>query len=325
MAVRFEWQAAAVTSKPRPMYVELDFGLHTIHLVGGVLFVIGRLGKRSEEEMTLAIFDMHKMEWSWVTITGPDVPYSWCHASYLYADSINVFGGTTRWSLDSNEVFQLDLTMLEWRKANVGELKPEKRKYHTGQFIERKKQFVCFGGYQGGLATTSYFQDVWALDVIAMRWHKPKLKGTLPVAHGQASCVVGMQIYIFGGKHVDQPNHSLCLLNCENSVFQCTVLRSCANTMGRVFPSLTYINGRLLLYGGYDARQEDRNELFVMEEPYFEPHLVVYSKNALTEYKYSSREHVKCIYAHCALVRGKELWIFGGFNNLSSPFVLREL
>ena len=164
MGVTFQLEAPAVKSKSRPVYASQNFRMHSIHLISGHVFVFARLGQLSDDEMTLAIFNVYQMEWSWVKIAGPEVPYSWCHASCLFSDSIYVFGGTNQWDLCSNEVFRLDLTMLEWCKVDVGEMQPERRKFHTGEFIERKKQFVCFGGFGAQLAATSYFPDVWVLD-----------------------------------------------------------------------------------------------------------------------------------------------------------------
>ena len=104
-----------------------------------------------------------------------------------------------------------------------------------------------------------------------MRWCKPKLKGTLPLAHGQASCVVGLKIIFFGWKYVSQPLHDLYLLDCSKPVFRCIVLRKCDSSIGRVCASFSYVNGRLLLFGGYHVHLEERNELFVFEGPSCRP------------------------------------------------------
>ena len=325
--MNFHWDKPTLKAKKVPPGVQRVFGLHTINLVGPRVFVLGKRDGVAKDETPLAVFDLQKMEWFWWSIAGRMLLDTWYHYSFLASDCIYIIGVPYREHVRCNEsleleVFRLDLTLMEWNAVSSGSLKPEARRYPTGQFVERRKQFVCFPGYAGRYNASAYFQEFWVFDVETMQWHKPTVNGRFPQAHGQASCVVDTKIYFFGGKFVGQPRHVLYVLDCSRPVLQCTSLRECHSAMGRVFASLSYVNGRLLLFGGYDERQEGRKELFVFESSSFEPYSVSDKSREGTD-RYTCSGSVQKMYAHCAFVRGHDLWIIGGFYNKSSPIVLR--
>ena len=323
MGARFEWKVPTARSIDPPLYAKAGIGLHAIEQVGCKVYVIGSLylGHRPREANSFAVLDLRTVEWRWVQLFG-HAPRCFSHVTFLSDDGLYAFGGTTQWHDDSNELFRMDLTSSEWIRVETGRVKPKACKDLTGQFIERTRQFVCFGGYEGAVPhLDGYSSGVWALDTEWMSWRRPKVKGPVPLAHGQASCVVDTKIFAYGGKHVTGALHSLHVVDCAGDTLQFSQVAKCASYMGRVFASLSYVNGRLILWGGYNHDQQDCSDLFVFERPSFQSHPV----SAGRYNKYSYKNKMSAMYGHCAFVRGKEVWIVGGFYNKNSLAVLQQM
>ena len=127
------------------------------------------------------------------------------------ANKVMVFGGYTKASRVTNDLWSFDHQDMEWTEEIVSGIKPKARYRHTAECVG-SKMFVL-GGVNNGEDDVSLCQHIGlsVLDLSTLQWSHPVLKGSAGLfpRSGHCSCVVGSHhIAIFGGKSLGKESYS---------------------------------------------------------------------------------------------------------------------
>jgi N-acetylneuraminic acid mutarotase len=124
----------------------------------------------------------------------------------MKGSSLIIFGGyychgDLEYEGNYNDVFILNLEIMEWQRPAIAGDRPEKRCSHTASIVG-ETMFV-FGGVKMATAPT-FFNDLWALDLDKSEWHLVEAKGKGPCPRsGHSMQPIGHFLCIFGGKGRD--------------------------------------------------------------------------------------------------------------------------
>lgn len=127
-------------------------------------------------------------------------------------DRVLLFGGgqvsadATSFIVD-NQTWAFDLSTNTWSQLATTGTRPTARLFHVGAFDRNNRVFYIFGG-GGADAFTSptFFQDLWALDVVAGTWSRVDQGATLPAGRIKGEMDYDPdrnRLLLFGG-HDDQ-------------------------------------------------------------------------------------------------------------------------
>ena len=165
--------------------------------VGKFLYVAGDLWNRSvftgNRVTAVGVLDLPRKHWRWIGFNCHIIKYP---KVLLLDDKMYVFCKQTFRGEQHFQVSLFDLVEEEWSLCATKGKSPSPRIFFAGDYLERQKRYVVFGG-QGGNA---YHNDVHLLVVPECRWVKPETKGQQPegrYTHG--SCVAHGKVFYYGG------------------------------------------------------------------------------------------------------------------------------
>lgn len=308
----FQWQD--VTPKARNARQGLAEHCYylTSTLVGSKVVLLGRYGR--DASSALLILDYTRKEWKWEPIVGPYVTE---HVAVLKEDYLLVYGGRDDNAYMDNDVWKLDLALKDWSRLPVVGEHPLERAYCTGDILESTGDMVIFGGLITALDPREYTNELWMLDCTTYKWSQPKVKGRLPNAcYGHASCAAGGKIFYYGGRDGRQFFNDLSIL-CQPQlgikVFTWTIIAT-AGLAARTGHSLSYVPGKLLLFGGFtQARYVGSLEVFDIKAQKW------WSEDTETDLEYNVLNPPEQSSAHSSIATSHKLLVFGGrFSNFET-------
>ena len=177
------------SSRPRKCAVER---------VGKFLMVTGWLGKgsfkMSRRIPVVGVLDIPKLEWRWIEYHNSLIhePHM-----FLYDDSLYLYNEVDFNGDRTGKVSRFDLNLEEWSYCNVKGQSPGARPGCTGNYLEKLKRFVVFGGVTRGGPNN----DVHLFLMPERRWMKPEVKGKPPQGrYCHSSCVHYGTVFFLGGR-----------------------------------------------------------------------------------------------------------------------------
>ncbi|KAJ7721289.1 galactose oxidase [Mycena metata] len=242
---------------------------HTATLVYRNIVVYGGRHDSTYHDSTY-VLDTITRRWSRPLVTGPIPPARCAHTSVHYQGKVYVFAsanpdssmGTGMAALDDLWTLDVsDLAKLHWQKLEPSGPKPTARGYHTANLIGNV--MVVIGGSDGN----GFFDDIWCLNLDALRW----IKLIIEKPHrrlGHSSTQVGSYLFIFGGHDGDRYMQTLLLFNLASLA---TLAIEERGTLGKAPRARGYhvtllAEGRLFLFGGYDGARKF-NEVHLLDAP----------------------------------------------------------
>ena len=303
------WSRVPVSpGKPPQSVREINCGSNPCILVGSKVYVLGALGRAGNHGMTIAICDLEELEWEWVEDTSEDAPHLNSHTCFLVDDRVYAVGGICKGRSEkySSHMFWLDLTLLEWRKIHGYGKQPCERAWHSGGFLEHRRKYVMFGGFS---KTRILYNDIWVYCVDTQTWAAPKVKGKWPTdVYGAAACTMGEQVAFFGGLQNRGFYGDLHILDCRYTELNWSTLLLQTKVL-RSFASLTYLNGRFIVFGGY-AHNSHKNQVLI-----FEPRTQTIHIAGTKSSKYLLEGEIPVsTYGHTAIKFRGEIYIFDGIG-----------
>ena len=192
----------------------------------------------------------------------------------------------------------------------------------TADYIEFKRQLAVFGGIlavEQRSSSVLAIVDADTLDVIV-----PKVSGSPPSArNGHASCARNCAneatVFVYGGRTNGRHYyHDLFLLHCEFDTFRWSRARE-NNAPGSSYSSLTYVAGKVFLFGGFNRNCDDLKDFRIYEVASKSWH------NVDNTGKYGIIGDVNKTSAHTAVNCSKGLFFIGGFGDRRFPwtYILR--
>ena len=239
------------------------------------------------------VFNPKSNRWDKRTTTG-DRPFA---TSYSRANIINnsmyTFGGESGDGKYSNDVHQLDLVNLAWKKVNTTGVKPLKRYAHV-QWCTTNSIIV-----HGGDGVGRLFNDTFHLNINTLKWTQLATTGTPPSCrYASAHCQGADRGYLFGGfdKNYFNDLYMFEFTSNEWTKFKPTGPIPCA----QYGATLNMVRGELFLCGGRG------NDGVLSDVWIFDIHEKVWRE--IQNHNFNAR------YLHTSCVIGNSLLVFGGLN-----------
>lgn len=136
------------------------------------------------------------MVWSSLATTGHKPGTRDSHSAVIVGQRLAVFGGTNG-AKKVNDLHILDLRTKEWSKPTCKGTPPCPRESHTATLFGEDR-LVIFGG--SGEGEANYLNDVHVLDLKAMTWASPEVKGESPAPRdSHTAFAIGNKLLIYGG------------------------------------------------------------------------------------------------------------------------------
>lgn len=231
---------------------------HTATLVGAQIFVLGQV-KHNASNCHGCIFDLRKCTWTWLKVdefAG--------HETILVDDSLFVVGNHAASRGAAAEVLQFDLIDFSWTRRRLRSPLPERQRGCASAFVEATRQLLTFGGYTPHGSSNA----VYLINLDTLEWIQPEQRGKPPSKrNGAASCwrtnPRKTTLFIYGGRDIREYYNDLFVLdyNTSRGTMQWSevyVSEMCAQV---AYASLSYFDGQLLLWGGFNANLTDLNQL----------------------------------------------------------------
>ena len=190
-------------------------------------------------------------------------------------------------------------------------------KRSISEYIGSARTMVVFGGYEQKTVNALVGINVDSFEVSVI-----KASGQAsPPRHGHVSCIVVREhdatIFIYGGGNGSNPQNDLYLLHYRKNRFRWS--QGVVNSDGiKCFsPSLTYVEGKLFLYGGFDKALDDIGGIYVYELDTESWHVVTRKQKGISD----TNTHGYCIDAdlgdtstHRTFLCSRGLLILGGYE-----------
>ncbi|KAF6170920.1 hypothetical protein GIB67_014737 [Kingdonia uniflora] len=184
---------------------------HSACFSNGLLYVFGGCcgGLHFSDVLTL---NLDTMAWNTLGTTGQRPGARDSHSAVLMGQKMIVLGGTNG-SKKVSDLHMLDIKTKEWVNPKCDGTPPSPRESHTATIVGDEK-LVIFGG--SGEGEGNYLNDLHVLDLKAMRWISPEVKGTLPAPRDSHIAVaIGNKLLVYGGDCGDRYHGEVDILDME--------------------------------------------------------------------------------------------------------------
>eukprot|EP01018_Ginkgo_biloba_P016875 Gb_29835 [translate_table: standard] len=238
---------------PRAFHVAVAIDCH--------MFIFGgRSGRKRLGDFWMLDTDI----WQWTELSGyGDLPppRDFAAGAAVGNQKLVMHGGWdgTKWLSD---VYVLDTMSLEWMQLPIMGSSPPPRCGHTTTMVE--KRLLIFGGRGGG---GPIMGDLWALKGLfeeekeSPAWTQLKLPGQAPAPRcGHTITFGGTQLLVFGGHGTGgwltryDVYYNDCIILDRASVQWRRLPVSNEPPPARAYHTMTRIDSRFLLFGGYDGK-----------------------------------------------------------------------
>lgn len=257
----FKWVETRTDRRTFPVNIVRSLTHLTATLVGTRVIVVGKVSRSMDYwGNNCCSFDVVTSKWSWTSVLGPRFEG---HDARLVDDYILVYGETQR---SARQLWKLDLLSLKWQGLKLKPPRPPSRTHHICEFIEGQRILVGFGG----LRYVTSINTLIVINVDTLEWVIPKQTGSPPLArHGHASCSISTRedatIFIYAGRNDEHCFSDLHLLYCRKGSFQWSQPQEINILQPVAFASITYADGRLLVFGGFTVSLADSGQIAVRE------------------------------------------------------------
>lgn len=148
----------------------------------------------------IQVLDTKNNSWSTPSVSGtPPSPRTY-HTTAIAGDNFIVYSGGHSGPdpVADRQVYSFNASTLTWTKLNVKGDSPKARHGHVSVAVGNKFYI------HGGMAGSSFYDDIHVLDLDKKSWSNIKRKKVYPSARAAHSCTaVGTDLYLFGGMNRD--------------------------------------------------------------------------------------------------------------------------
>ena len=241
------------------------------------------------------VYNSKSNRWNKRTTTG-DRPFANIQSrANIINNSMYTFGGIGGGKGSTNDVHQLNLVNLAWKKVDTTGVKPLKRCEHVQWCTENS--IIVHGGEDGGRR----LNDTFHLNINTLKWTQLATTGTPPTPrYGSAHCQSADRGYLFGrwdGKNRLNDLFMFEFSSNEWTKFKPTGPIPCA----RSYATLNMVRGELFLCGGFVHDYGALSDVW-----FFDVHKKVW-REIENNYFNARRLHTSCVI-------GNQLYVFGGGN-----------
>ena len=181
----------------RPCYLE---GHSLLHYDNNLFMFGGETSLASTDEVPLWKFDLLLHQWSKLKCNGCTPVGRREHVAVLYHENMLVHGGYIDLKGPSDELWKYDFVKNSWKLLkSCTDLSPSARYKHSGVMF--KELLWISGGLMG--VTDRNVNQVWIWNILYSHWSLVKIRGAPSQLFNHATCLIGNEVYIFGGNQKD--------------------------------------------------------------------------------------------------------------------------
>jgi len=261
---------------------------HAAVAIGERIFSFGGYctGDNYRDERPIDVFVLNTSTYRWTQIQAPaskpglarrtEWPYQrYGHTVVAYGDIIYLFGGRND-EAACNILYKFDINTYQWSRPLVGGDVPGERDGHSACIIGH--YMYVFGGYEENIER--FGQDVYRLDLTDFNWKLLNCIGEPPVHRDfHSATAIGTCMYIFGGRSdltggqwqlnvnmgPDYYSNKVCYFDTLTFTWHNPTLEPPLPS-GRRSHSAINLDGKLLIFGGYNGRtREHKNDLWLLD------------------------------------------------------------
>eukprot|EP00698_Gefionella_okellyi_P009582 TRINITY_DN2450_c0_g1_i3.p1 TRINITY_DN2450_c0_g1~~TRINITY_DN2450_c0_g1_i3.p1 ORF type:complete len:500 (-),score=57.75 TRINITY_DN2450_c0_g1_i3:1522-2967(-) len=238
----------------------------------------------------------------WIPLQSLPIP-SACHASVVHRDRILVFCGGGGDMDFKNHIMSYGLASQQWELIAAGGQPPPPS--HTPTIAKHNSAVFLFGGRQGHVATATYYNDTFRLDLDSMAWTRLQCTGAIPPPRNvAASTVFNDSLIVFGGVGPEGESNDVFALDLTS--FAWTAVR----TTGSVPPpraghAYARVGDCLYCFGG-NAKQGDF--AFFDSVHFLDLRTMAWTQVGVDGLRPPG------LAGHSAVTYGDSIYIFGGWN-----------
>ena len=185
--------------------------------------------------------------WNKVNSSGDIPPPMHGHAAVAIDRQLVIFGGSLQDGTQSQDLYILNTSSLQWSRIALGGAVPSPRYGHTMNVLGDK--IMVFGGMSEG----DLKNDFYYLNLETMAWEQVEASSTAPPARMfHAADVVSNKLFIYGGKSEDSGSMSDCYcFDAENRTWTHGDLKT-PGPKSRFAHTFTTMNAWVYVIGGFD-------------------------------------------------------------------------
>lgn len=303
---------------------------------GNKVFVFGGViqsdGVEPQETNQLLCFDLASEKWQKVKTTGTPPPSRAAASLVAMGTKLYLFGGLSHMFGWFDDMFMFDTETNIWAVIDPTGNKPRARDklqavavgtniYYFGGFgpktdndldeldeSEEEEEELPEAQTQQG-AEFGWFNDLYIFDTVSRQWSQPMQMNlgvpTPRAAHGM--CAVDTNIYIFGGRDIEDRQNDLHCYNTVSRKWDTDLSPKGAPPAPRSFHTLTAVGSRLVVMGGRGRSNEHFADVHI-----FDTETKQWLQPQLKDTAMSARGQ------HIAELIGQHLVVFGGTGQFSA-------
>ncbi|UJR20321.1 hypothetical protein I4U23_023452 [Adineta vaga] len=203
-----KWYSLPKPKKTDSQYNETPFSRygHTVVVYQRKFYLWGGRNDQPEPCNRLFCFDPKSYQWSYVRVTGTDIPSSRDgHSACVINDRMYIFGGFEDFSQQfSNDLFYFDFNDSSWHLFNpkIGDHVPQWRDFHSATNIDGR--MYIFGGRsdhtEPHILDNLYDNNLYVFNCKAHTWSLVTATGKIPCGRRSHSAFgYDGKLYIFAG------------------------------------------------------------------------------------------------------------------------------
>lgn len=266
---------------------------------------------KSHQPIQVNRFNTRTMQWANLTSiyhyqVSRDVPFDrYGHTVVSYQDKIYLWGGRDDES-PCNKLYQFDVTTLTWSQPPVKGSIPYSRDGHSAAV--KDDCMYIFGGYETD--SESYSQQIHVLNLTNFHWKLVQTTGQTPSARDfPTMACLNDYLYVFGGRSETYGLHDSRYEFYDDTLFRFdiekshwSIVQTQSSPIGRRSHSAFVYNGKLYIFGGYNAQLKSHfNDLDC-----FDPEERVWRNICIKGSGPCPRRR------QCCVLSGDQVYIFGG-------------
>lgn len=257
---------------------------HAAVAIGERVFSFGGYctGDNYRDERPIDVFVLNTATYRWSEVAKPvgdeaelaEWPYQrYGHTVIAWGEAIYLFGGRND-EAACNVLYRFDTGTCTWSRPKVFGDIPGERDGHSACVIDH--YMYVFGGYEEIIER--FGQDVYRLDLTNLTWKLLSCIGEPPVHRDfHSATAIGSLMFIFGGRSdltggqwqlnmgPDYYSNKVCYFDTTTFTWHNPSIEPPLPS-GRRSHSAINLNGKLLIFGGYNGRtKEHKNDLWLLD------------------------------------------------------------
>ena len=191
------------------------------------------------------------------------------HVSLLAADKIYFFGPGSKGVVEYDTVLATARIVTRIDEGSAGYL------WVSAAFAPWRNEIISFGGYNRRIRRMN---ETHAFNVVTNTWKKLDMRGKLPEPRTAAAATIrGTKLYVYGGYGNAGPSFGeLWIAELSGFVppFWTLAQANSQSAIGCTMPTLSYLNGFLIVYGGH-VEENKRLQMYSLQEgEWYRPEVV---------------------------------------------------